>query len=440
MFLKSVISSLLIGIVFVIGGVTIFAQTNPVSGKVEIAKADGTREPVADALVEVYRTDIKAGGPSAKTNKKGEFNFAGLPYDGTFILSVSAPNSSPGYLPSVKAGQTSLLITIGPGDGSKLLEDDVRKGITAKPGDAEAALSAEEIKKLQAKYEAEKAAVEAKNKKSTETNEIIANALKAGNEAFSAKNYDVAVAKYDEGIAADPVYVGSAPIFYNNRGTALRTRAVDTYNIGIKSTDPALKVSNLAKTKKDFADATTGYLNAWSVLKNAQAADITDQNNYNATKLATLNGSIETFQLAVRTEQVDPATIEAAKTLIPEYLKVETDNTKKAQASITFADLYRISEDRENAIASYKKVLETSPDNIDAMAYVGIVLVDLGWIKDNDKELSQEGANYLLKFVSVAPDTHRLKTGAVEYLDILKAQSIIPVKTAPVKPATRRKP
>ena len=46
--------------------------------------------------------------------------------------------------------------------------------------------------------------------------------------------------------------------------------------------------------------------------------------------------------------------------------------------------------------------------------YLGIVLVDLGWLKDNDKARSQEGANYLQKFVSLAPDSHTLKTGAVQ--------------------------
>jgi hypothetical protein len=62
----------------------------------------------------------------------------------------------------------------------------------------------------------------------------VTKAVKEGNDAFAAKNYDLAIAKYDEGIAADPEFVGSAPIFYNNRGTALTARAVDTYNKAIK--------------------------------------------------------------------------------------------------------------------------------------------------------------------------------------------------------------
>ncbi len=438
MFRKSLISLIVAGFVIFVGNIAIFAQTLPVSGTVELLKADGTRVPVEGALVEVFRTDVNASSPPAKTGKKGDFSFAGLQPGWTFILSISAPGAAPTYLPNVRAGQERLLITMTPGDGTKVSEAEVRAE-AAKPRTAGGAQNTEEMKKAQAEYEAKVKEVEEKNKKATETNQIVTAALKTGNEAFAAKNYDVAIAKYDEGIAADPNFVGSAPIFYNNRGVALRTRGVDTYNLGIKAADVTQKIENMKRAKKDFADASTGYLNSWNVLKAAPAADITDRATYEANKLGTLRGAIEVFQMAVRTEQVDPAVIEAAKILISEYQAVESDAAKKAAASLTFADLYRIAEDRESAIAGYKKVLEASPDNIDALAYVGIVLVDLGWIKDNDKALSQEGANYLQKFVSVAPDTHKLKSGAAEYLEILKAQSIIPVKAASA-PAPRRKP
>jgi len=68
----------------------------------------------------------------------------------------------------------------------------------------------------------------------------------------------------------------------------------------------------------------------------------------------------------------------------------------------------------------------------DELGGSGLGLVDLAWLKDNDKALSQEGADILQKFVAAAPDTNPLKQGAVEYLNILKTQNIVPVK-APVK-------
>ena len=84
------------------------AQTSPVRGKIELKKTDGTTVPVADAVVEPFRTDAKGKSPSAKTNKKGEFSFAGLQVGQIFVLSVSAPNIKPALLPNVKAGMENL--------------------------------------------------------------------------------------------------------------------------------------------------------------------------------------------------------------------------------------------------------------------------------------------------------------------------------------------
>jgi tetratricopeptide (TPR) repeat protein len=435
MFRKFFITYIFVGAVVLAGYVGSFGQTAPVNGTVELQKADGSREPVAGALIEVYRTDIKAGFPSAKTNKKGEFSFAGMMFGATFVFSVSAPNCAPTIFPNVKAGQEKLLITLNPGDGRKFSEDEVRQGTAAaskSTGKETTELSAEQ-KKAQAEFEAKNKEITAKNEKVLKTNEIVARAIKEGNEAYLAKNYDLAIAKYDEGFVADPDFVGSAPIFLNNKGAALGSRAVETFNKTVKSTEVSEKVAGLASVKKDLADAANSFLRSWNISKAAQPADIVDRNSYESNKLSALRGVKDTFQKAVRTEQVDPALIDAAKVLVPEYLSVETDAAKKAEASLVFADLYRITEDRENAIAGYKKVLESFPDNVDALVFVGIVLVDLGWINNNDKAMSQEGANYLQRFVSIAPDTHKLKSGAVEYLNILKAQSIIPVKQAPAK-------
>jgi tetratricopeptide (TPR) repeat protein len=433
MFRKSLVSLLAVGIVIVIGGYTVIAQTNaPVTGTVELVKADGTKEPVAGALVEVFRTDIKASSPPAKTDKKGQFNFAGLQLGWTFILSVSAPGAAPTYLTNVKAGQERLLITMSPGDGSRLPEDEVRKQVSAPKAAAGAptAESVAEAKKLQADYEAKKKEVEDKNKKVETTNQIVSSALKAGNDAFTAKSYDIAVAKYDEGIAADPNFIGSAPIFYNNRGIALRARGIDAYNVAIKAADASEKVANLGKAKKDFADAAAGYLSSWTLIKNANLAEVPDKANFESNKLGTLRGSLDVFQIAVRTEQVDPALIDAAKVLIPEYQSVETDAAKKAAASLAMADLYRVAGDSENAITAYKAILETAPDNQDALAGAGLSLVNLGFL-NSDKAKMQEGANLLQKFASVAPDTNKYKADAVALIDLLKKeQNVAPQKVA----------
>ncbi|MFZ1700800.1 MAG: hypothetical protein WBO10_03810 [Pyrinomonadaceae bacterium] len=419
------------------GCVSVFAQNAPVSGTVELVKADGTREPVASALVEVYRSDIKGGMPSTKTNSKGQFTFVGIQIGWTYILSASCEGCTANYITGIRAGQEKVLITLTPGDGSKLTEEEVRGGASKRTGgDAPTPESEAEMKKAQAEYEAQVKAVEAKNKKAADTNKIVGAALKAGNDAFAAKDYDLAIAKYDEGIEADPDFVGSAPILNNNRSTALMSRGVDNYNKSVKLTDVSEKIAGMMSAKKDLADSANGFLRSWNILKNAGMADIVDRSNYDATKLASLKGARDTFNMAVRTEQVDEATIEAAKILIPAYVAAESDSAKKAQANMIFADLYRVVGDSDNAIAGYMKILESQPDNQDALAGAGLSLVNLGYI-NSDKTKLQEGSNYLQRFVSVAPDTHKYKADAIALIATLKKeQNVTPQKVT----TTKKKP
>ncbi len=429
--LKSVIFSL----VLVFAGLgTTYAQIAAVSGKVELLKADGTREPAAGVLVEPFRVDIKASAPSATTNSKGEFTFAGLQLGPTYIFGISGPGIQPTYLPNVKAGQERLLITVQPGDGTRLTEEEVRQASTiGTMSDADKAKMSAEQKKAQAEYEAKLAEVKSKNERAEKVNQVVGRALKEGNDAYNTKNYDLAIAKYNEGIEVDPEYVGSAPVFYNNRGAALMARAVGNYNTAIKATDPTQKMEGLGNTRKDFADAAAGYLKSWTVLKNAPSSDVMDKTIYESTKAGSLKGARDIFRLAVRTEQVDPEMIEAAKVLLPEYLAMEQDAAAKAEARLIFADLYRVAGDSENAIDAYKKILETNPTDPDAMAGAGLSLVNLGYMND-DKAKLQEGANLLQQFASSAPDSHKYKADALALIDSLKKeQNVTPQKVTPAR-------
>ena len=66
---RILLRSIIFSLVIVFAGLSVIhAQTAPVSGKVEVVKADGTREPVAGALVEPFRMDIKASAPTATTS------------------------------------------------------------------------------------------------------------------------------------------------------------------------------------------------------------------------------------------------------------------------------------------------------------------------------------------------------------------------------------
>ncbi len=435
MFRKSFFGLALVAVVIFAGGFTANAQIAITSGRVEFEQADGTRVPV-EAAIDIYRTDSKAGFPKGKSDKKGIFSFAGFVIGGTYMFSLSCPTCAPTVFPNVKAGQEKLLVTMRPGDGKRYSEAEARAILAgAKAGPATdgtpdtSAADKAALEKEKAEYEAKVAEINEKNKKSAENYDKINLLLKEGAEAVKTKTYDVAIAKYEEGIALEPNFVGSTPVLLNNRGTSLRLRSVETYNKSVKITDATEKLDGYNRTKKDLLEAAESHYKSWKMAHDAPASEIKDPAFNDNNKLNAVKEAREAFRIAVATEQVDPGVIEAAKVMIPEYIALEPDAAKKGEAMLIMADLYRVAADSENAIAAYKKILETSPDNPDALAGVGLSLVNQGYIKD-DKAMLQEAANYLQKFVSVAPDTHKYKANAAEAITTLKTLSnVAPQKT-----------
>ncbi len=437
MFRKKFFTLLFTAFLVLAGGAVVFAQTAPVTGRVEMVKADNTKVPVEGALVEVFRTDIKSSLPSDKTNRKGEFSFAGLPLGATFVLSVSAPGAKPGYLPNVKAGNEKLLLTLSEGDGRRWTEAEIREAIaggvaaTDTRGTSKRELTAEE-KKAQAEHEAKVAEVQAKNEKALKNNEVIQKALADGNAAYNAKDYTLAVAKYEEGVAAEPDFAGSAPVLLNNKGASLTARAVDTFNKNAKATDPVAKAEATGKVKKDLADAADAYNRSWTILKAAQPGDIADPKVLESTKLGALRGAKETFRLMAATEQVDGTKTEIAKALIPEFVTLEPDAAKKSEAQTTLGDVFRVAGDFDSAIVEYRKALELSANNPDALAGLGLSLFASGEATDST-EKKQEGLNYMQKFTEVAPATHKLKDDVASVVEYLKSQKLAPQKVTSSK-------
>ena len=405
----------------------------PVRGVVKVTKADNTIVPVADATIEVFRTDSAKGSlPPSKTNKKGEFHFVQFPFGQTFALLVTGPGIAPLIFPAVKAGQENIVIDVKEGDGRKYTEAEVRQALAGAVSAPSGELTAEQ-KKAQAEQAAKVAAVEASNKKIEQENAIITRTLQEGNAAFTAKDFDLAIAKYSEGVAASPDFAGSAPVLLNNKGAALRERAVVKYNQSIKATDASVKVEGLKAVRADLGEAAESYNRSLTLLKNAKPTDITDPKIKESQITLALTGAKDTFRLMAATEQVDETKMEVAKAILPEYLAAEADPAKKEASKLILADLYRVVGDSANAIAEYRKVLEASPDNLDAMAGLGLSLVNAGYIS-NDKTQLQEGSNILQKYATSAPDGHKYKNDAVALVENLKAeQKITPQKVSAPK-------
>lgn len=133
MYRKKLIVSLFVIVVFLAGSVVAFAQTTaPMRGKVQLKKADNTIVPVPDAEITAYRTDTAKGKlPSAKTDKKGNFSFAGVPLGQTFVLVATAPNIRPGFYPNVRANMDNLVIEVEEGDGKIPTEEEIRAALTS---------------------------------------------------------------------------------------------------------------------------------------------------------------------------------------------------------------------------------------------------------------------------------------------------------------------
>jgi tetratricopeptide (TPR) repeat protein len=402
------------------------AQSMTVRGTVTLTQADGTKAPVPDALIEVYRTDLDTGvGPPTKTNKKGEFFFA-VPAGRRYTLTVSAAGIAPAIARNITAGMENVDITVYPGDGRKFTEAEARGGV--KQGDEVKPKNEAELKKAQEEYQKQLAKYNEEKKKAEDSNKIVNAALKDGDAAFKAKDYATAIAKFDEGINADPEFEGSAPVLLNYKGVTLKTRAFEAYERASKAADAAAKAAELEKAKADFLASMEAYDRGLKILAAAKAPDAASQATYDKSKYNLLNNYIESYRLIVRTK----ADVSKAKEAVPvfeQYFAAETDPAKKLAARLVLADILREAGESEPAIVAYRGVLESSPDNPDALAGIGLSLFNVGVSEDNKAKM-QEGLNYMQKFADTAPDAHPLKASVKDAVDYLKTeQKLAPQKT-----------
>jgi tetratricopeptide (TPR) repeat protein len=414
------------------------AQAVPLRGHVTMKLDDGTSKPVSGAVIDVYRTDISTKTPfSTKTDKKGEFVYAGLQLTGEYVIVVSAPGAQPNWLPGVRAGRDiDYPIVLSPGDGKRLTGDEVKTAMASGRGAPAAGVkeSAEDKAKRE-ELERKNAEIMKNNEKAQSSNAIIERTFKAGNEALKAKNYDVAIAQYDEGLTADPEHPG-APALLTNKTMALNARAVDRYNAAVKSTDDAAKTSGMEAAKKDWTAAAEASAKAVAMLKAVPTpADATAAASAKTNLYFALSARADATRLFVT--KVDNSKVDQGVAAYQEYIAAETDPVKKAKAERDMAQMLFDANVFDRALAEYQKILETNPDDLTALLRAGQSLFNIGAI-NTDKTKYQEAANYLAKFVEKAPDTDPFKADAKAILDALKDQeNVKPEKTTPVR-RTRR--
>lgn len=377
-------------------GVVASAQTLTIDGKVTLKQADGTEKPVEGAQVDVYRTDIKQEFHT-KTNSKGTYTHAGIPY-GVFMIAVSAPGARPAYLANVQVSQRPTNnFSLQPGDGSKLTLEQMKAGAATGPaaGSAPAAESAE-AKKAREEHEKELARVAEANKKIEESNVVVKREFEAGNTAFTAKNYDEAVAAYDRAIAAQP----DQAVVHLNKSIALRMRAVDKYNVAAKSKDKA----GLDAAKTDFKNAAESADKAVKFYREQQSKTGAMPGKPNEV-MDYLSARMEGYRLALQTNAgVMP---DQAVPAMEEYITAETDPAKKMKAEASLGQALFLSGQIDASIAAYRKVLASSPGNLDALFGLGIALA-----ADPEGKHAAEARDALKDFASKAPATDARKADA----------------------------
>ncbi len=436
---KHFFGALAVAILVASASLTAVAQVGELRGHIWMQQADGQKVPLADAQIDVFRTDMSAKY-NTKTNKKGEFVFAGLPFIGTYTVAASHPTAAPNFQPGVKAGRDiDVELTLSPGNGKRLTFDEIKNaggGSATPPGGGTPQPSAEDKAKLE-ELRKKNEAIEASNKKITEANEIIARTFKAGNEALQAAGaaskannseeavakYTAAVAQYDEGLAAD----AEQPAILTNKAVALKGRGVEKFNSTVRSKtlDDAGRSAGLQAAKDDFKAAAEASAKAVTLIKALPApTEAADLQRYNGNKYAAMLTQAESMRLYV--SKADGTQADAGLAAYKDYIAIETDPAKKAKAQLDMAQMLLDSGSADKALEEFKAILTTTPDSPEANLGAGLAVYATG-----DKTKYQEAANFLQRFVEVAPDTNPMKDDAKAILQELKnTDNVTPEKKA----------
>jgi tetratricopeptide (TPR) repeat protein len=411
MYRKSFLSVLFLVTVFLFSITAAEAQS--VSGVVELEK-DGARAPLAGAKVDLYREDIKGKGQTVTTGADGKFNFATVEAGFKYMLAVSGPGAAPNYYPDINSGTQNYLAIVGPGGGETVTEEQL-KAVIEKMSTEERKKYAEQAKKAQ-----EVLSGNARIESSTKLNKI---ALEKGIPALNEKKYDEAIAMFDAAINAAPDYEGSAPVFLNAKGVALKSRARDGI-VAAQKGDAAAKTAAREKATPDYAMAISSFERGLEVIAKAPATS-TSKEVMAQSKQSINSNFVQALAEMYETSVPVPETVDPAKVLAG-YLETETDLKKRQTVLISFGDKAMRGGAIEASAMAFKKILETEPKNLDALGGAAVALGAQAYAKDYenpDAAMMQEAAKYGKAFLDSAPKDHKDQLAVVNIMDTIKTQT-----------------
>ncbi len=386
MFRKNYFVPLLFIAVFLVGSVSVFAQTTTTGGTVFKKNAEGVDVPFASAKIDCYRVDIKQSCRSTTSDSKGKFTFIGIPSGAKVFLAVSGTGIAPQVVPVTKLGVENLVVSVEDGDGSVPTEDRVRESARAYAANTGELTEAQkkEIEELEKK----RVEIASKNVKARQNNEKWDTLLKEGKTAFNEGNMDTAIEKFNAGYEVDKTFVGAAPVFLNNKASALNKRAAKVYNEAVKSKVPGEKEKGIEAAAKDLGGALESVIMSHSILKTAKPSEINNQESYKSNKKGAL---------------------EVAK----DSLSILT------QIQANLGNYIADKEDAVRVVKIYKDVLEMLPDSHDALSGLSMTLYNSSLFREDPNE-KQESVNYMAHYLKVAPKDHRSRVAVTGLLDHLK--------------------
>jgi len=391
-----------------LAGIAAFAQVGRIEG--DVVKA-GTTEPIVGAEIQIERTDIKGSYP-IKSDKKGHFLHAGVPYVGTYTLIVSAPNFAPTFLSGIRPTGEPIKIELSAGDGRKLTMAEVKasQGGGGKPGANQPQMSAAEARKLQEENEKKRAEIDAQNKKNTADFENMKKFFDSGLAKMNAKDYNGAITDLNEASKADAEQYS----VWANLALALYNRGVTNYNESLKD------MSKRDPAKQDFNDAINAISKAIALTEPklsdpAKGAEAKKQ-MATAVKIKADSEGLLAKKLGV---------MEMAEPSVKDYRQVaEMSETPadKVKFQLAAAEVYFDSGKAEEAVAAYIAILEANPDNTDAIYKLGLSYASVAKF--------QESANTFQKFLDKAPDTDpRVPEVKVVLKDLVVGNNLQPPKS-----------
>jgi tetratricopeptide (TPR) repeat protein len=408
--------------IIALASLTASAQVGRLEG--DVVKAD-TKEPIVGAEVQIVRTDIKGSYP-VKTDKKGHFLHAGVPYVGTYTLIVSAPGCQPDFATGIKGSQTDPInFTLHPGDGRKPTLADVQ-GLQASAPKGGQPMNAAEQKKAMEDYAKKKEEIEAKNKKMTEEHEAMKKHFDSGQQFMAAKDWNGAANEFGEASKLDAeqqaVWQGLALALYNRGVTSFNEYSKDIANNGAKK-DAA---------KQDFNDSINAIGKAIALV-DPLLNDPQKGPQAKKSKLAYLKSKADAEGLlATKLGVMDM--IEPAVKDYREAAEGAETPADKAKFQLSAAGIYFDGGKPEEAATAYTAILQAAPDNLDAIYKLGLAYASVAKF--------QESANTFQQFLDKAPETDaRVAEVKAVLKDLVVGNNLQPPKSeGKGKAATKKKP